>query len=126
NKPSHPPPSILQTLRWMLYTIDPSIDQAAINRCVGALFKLSSALEGELRHGFSAEDTQQLENFTLEFRHPAVTESIFRFCFGAADPARGSFRFAKWPLYSALARALPAGSNSAGWIAYSVLLRMQS
>lgn len=120
-----PPPTSFMILKTMLDTLEPDMDKAFFNRCVEALLELPTILDGELKSEYSSEDARHHKNFALEFRHPALTESIFRWCFGAADLARGEFNFAKWPLYSAFACALPEGSNSADWTAYSILRAMQ-
>ncbi len=107
----------------MLEHLGLSTESAA--KCVAMLPKLFSRLEGELRHSGHSEELLQLNNPELEFRHPALAESMFRWCFGAQDPARGEFVFEKWPYYNAVTAALSIdATDTARWLAYAVLQGM--
>ncbi|MCC8977581.1 hypothetical protein [Bradyrhizobium acaciae] len=125
--PTHQPPSDLRTYIALLNYLDPPLNEDTIVACRHHLKELPSVLDGELRNDFSGSHASQLNNFRLEFRHPALTASLFRWCFGAARQSWGEFRFPKWQLYGAVALTVYQGnSTSAGWTAYAILLQMLS
>ena len=91
-------------VRGLLEEID--LDDDAKLLAAQALNRLPRDLEGEFLYGFGAADFTTANDPPFEFRHPALTESIFRWIFGANDPQRGQFVFNKWAYFLPLVRAL--------------------
>ena len=102
------------------------IGASALAESLMALQNLPSILAGELYQPYSPEHYKQLSDTEFVFRHPSVTETLFRWCFGAKAEGRGSFRYPKWPYYSAFLRALSERKSAdAALMAYEILRRME-
>ncbi|MCS3762244.1 P-loop NTPase [Bradyrhizobium centrosematis] len=114
-------------VRRLLSELD--LDDQAKLLGIDALGSLPTELNGEFRHEFSAEDFSTSSDAPFEFRHPSLTECIFRWVFGANDQERGRFVFDKWRYFLPLVRAIQAVRVSDSRTleeAYSVLGQMRA
>lgn len=102
-------------------------DDRATGAAIASVPKVLTRMDGEMSSAEASGDIGQLNNSPLELRHPALADSLFRWCFGAAVTGRGEFLFNKWPYYGAVIRALAdEPSDSMARSAYAVLGEMNA
>lgn len=95
---------VFQPLRSVISALIANLDltRHVIAEARRHLESIGSLLEGEFRGGNL--DIQR--DPVLAFRHPAISDALNRWIFGAKDARKGKLRKLKWPYFEALARAL--------------------
>lgn len=106
------------------------LEPEVLRQCLAAKGEIISSLEGEVRSAGSIAELLQTSNPLIEFRHPSVSDSLFRWTMGAnsVDDAapRGEFRFLKWKCFEAVLEALIRNADVSSRQLYSVIQSMMS